>query len=240
MLPSCLLPPAALHAHASLPPLPCLLPLPQQPRLARFLEKEVAAPGSAAAAAAEPDGWVEMPDVDAESTFASKPIKALILKTGRCEGIESLGRHPRARAVRSASGGRPPARRQDWPRPLHPHSSSLFPPSLFSSPPPRRAVCLYKPPGEGTIYASDASSTAYKYPLADAAILNVKGKAAVEVPLDGACFPLLFAAPPLLPPGSRDAQPQMRCMQTVCLWGRAPLCIPSNIASSSCWFRHRL
>lgn len=37
------------------------------------------------------------------------------------------------------------------------------------------------------IYASDANSTAYKYPLADASILSVKGKPAGAAPLLGGC-----------------------------------------------------
>lgn len=36
------------------------------------------------------------------------------------------------------------------------------------------------PQVDDTIYASDANSTAYKYPLADAALLRVKGKPAGE------------------------------------------------------------
>ncbi|PRW39061.1 (2Fe-2S) ferredoxin [Chlorella sorokiniana] len=102
----------------------------KQPKLARYLETD--APTTAAGSAAD-DGWVEMPGVDAESSFLSKPIKAIILPTGR-------------------------------------------------------AVCLYKV--NDTIYASDANSTAYKYPLADASLLSVKGKPAVEVALDGTVYDL--------------------------------------------------
>ncbi|KAI7843646.1 hypothetical protein COHA_002885 [Chlorella ohadii] len=102
----------------------------KQPKLARYLETD--APVTAAGSAAD-DGWVEMPDVDAVSSFVSKPIKAIILPTGR-------------------------------------------------------AVCLFKV--DDTIYASDANSTAYQYPLADAALLRVKGKPAVEVALDGTVYDL--------------------------------------------------
>lgn len=106
----------------------------KQPKLARYLDKDGGAPAQQGAAAAAPaDGWVEMPGVDAETTFVSKPIKPLILATGR-------------------------------------------------------AVCLFKV--NDRIYASDANSTAYKYPLADASILSVKGAPAVEVPLDGTVYDL--------------------------------------------------
>ncbi|KAL4856412.1 hypothetical protein ACK3TF_003209 [Chlorella vulgaris] len=103
----------------------------KQPKIARYLERDVAK--EAAADDGDTDGWIEMPNVDVETTFVSKPIKPLILATGR-------------------------------------------------------AVCLFKV-GD-TVFASDANSTAYKYPLADANILNVKGKPAVEVPLDGTVYDL--------------------------------------------------
>ncbi|KAL4429030.1 hypothetical protein ABPG77_006069 [Micractinium sp. CCAP 211/92] len=105
----------------------------KQLKLARYLEKDGTPAQQGAAAAAPADGWVEMPGVDAETTFLSKPIKPLILATGR-------------------------------------------------------AVCLFKV--NDRIYASDANSTAYKYPLADASILSVKGAPAVEVPLDGTVYDL--------------------------------------------------
>ena len=96
-----------------------LCPSSQAPKLLRYLEQAGAAPSPAAAAApAADDGWTLIPGVDAATTFASKPIKAVILATGR-------------------------------------------------------AVCLYKV-GE-RVYASDAASTAFKYPLADANLLSVKG-----------------------------------------------------------------
>lgn len=38
---------------------------------------------------------------------------------------------------------------------------------------------------DDTIYASDANSTAYQYPLADAALLRVKGKPAGQLYCSG-------------------------------------------------------
>ncbi|PSC71881.1 Rieske (2Fe-2S) region [Micractinium conductrix] len=104
----------------------------KQSKLARYLDAEVAVPAGQAGSGLGGD-WIEMPGVDTETTFLSKPIKALILATGR-------------------------------------------------------AVCLYKV--DGQVYATDANSTAYQYPLADANILAVKGKAAVESPLDGTVYEL--------------------------------------------------
>lgn len=54
----------------------------KQPKLARYLETETVAPGGSSSASAD-DGWVEMPGVEADKTFISKPIKPLILATGR-------------------------------------------------------------------------------------------------------------------------------------------------------------
>lgn len=89
-------PPACPPACNSLafPPLPppslCLLQ--QQAKLARYLDKEVqegAAGGSGAAAPA--DGWIEMPEVDVDTTFVSKPIKPIILATGRAVCLYKVG-----------------------------------------------------------------------------------------------------------------------------------------------------
>lgn len=98
--------------------------------LARNLGKDVSVQQQGAGDASD---WIEMEDVDFETTFISKPIKPLILRTGR-------------------------------------------------------AVCLFKV--NGSIYATDANSTAYKYPLADAQILSIKGEPALEVALDGTVYRL--------------------------------------------------
>lgn len=63
-----------------------------------------------------------------------------------------------------------PVLRSPWDRPAHHCVHHHFPP----------IICLLLCQVEDTIYASDANSTAYKYPLADAAILRVKGKPAGE------------------------------------------------------------
>lgn len=102
----------------------------KQPKLARYLEVQMPA---GAADKGSDDGWVEIPDVDVATSFLSKPIKPIILATGR-------------------------------------------------------ALCLYKV--DETIYATDANSTAYKYPLADASLLRIKGAPAVEVALDGTVYDL--------------------------------------------------
>ena len=62
-------------------------------------------------------------------------------------------------------------------KPVQPH---IFPTG--------QAICLYKVGDE--IFASDAYSTAFKYPLADASILSMKGRPAVESPLDGTVYSL--------------------------------------------------
>ena len=54
--------------------------LPQQPKLARYLEVQMPA---GAADKGSDDGWVEIPDVDVATSFLSKPIKPIILATGR-------------------------------------------------------------------------------------------------------------------------------------------------------------
>lgn len=64
----------------------------KQPKVVRYLEKE-AAPSSGAAAGAD-DGWVEMPGVEADKTFLSKPIKPLILATGRAVCLYKVGGSP--------------------------------------------------------------------------------------------------------------------------------------------------
>lgn len=97
------------------------------PRLSKLLGDDVRATPS------DENGWFEVPDVDATTSFISKPIKPVILATGR-------------------------------------------------------AICLYKV-GE-TIYCSDANSTAYKYPLADANLIQTKTGPAVECKLDGCVYDL--------------------------------------------------
>jgi nitrite reductase/ring-hydroxylating ferredoxin subunit len=101
------------------------------PKLARYLE--VPSP-STPSSTADSSGWFKVPDVSFETTFLSKPIKAVILDTGK-------------------------------------------------------AICLYKV--DSTIYCSDANSTAYQYPLADASLIQLKnGQPAVEVKLDGSVYEL--------------------------------------------------
>ena len=104
----------------------------KQPRIARILEEEgVIAP--LPAAASDSDGWFQVPDVDAATSFLSKPIKPVILATGR-------------------------------------------------------AICLFKV--EDTVYCTDANSTAFKYPLSDANLLQLKTGPAVETKLDGTTYDL--------------------------------------------------
>jgi len=101
------------------------------PKLTRYLDVEV--PTSTSTASDE-QGWFQVPDVSFESTFVSKPIKAVILNTGK-------------------------------------------------------AICLFKV--DSIVYCSDANSTAYQYPLADASIIQLKnGQPAVEVKLDGTVYEL--------------------------------------------------
>lgn len=99
------------------------------PKIARYLEKDIPVQGSVASS----DGWFVVPDVSVKSSFLSKPIKAVILASGR-------------------------------------------------------AICLFKV--EGKIYCTDANSTAFKYPLADASIIDLKSGPAVEVKLDGTVYDL--------------------------------------------------
>jgi hypothetical protein len=98
-------------------------------KLERLLAEEptLYTPGAAAVVSegAADEAWFAVPGVDAKATFLSKPVKAVILPTGR-------------------------------------------------------AICLYKPPGGDAIFCSDAESTAYRYPLADASLLLVNGKPAVS------------------------------------------------------------
>ncbi len=101
------------------------------PKLAKYLDVEVP---TTAPTASDADGWFRVPDVSFETTFVSKPIKAIILDTGK-------------------------------------------------------AICLFKI--NSTVYCSDANSTAYQYPLADASIIQLKnGQPAVEVKLDGTVYEL--------------------------------------------------
>lgn len=61
-----------------------------------------------------------------------------------------------------------------------------------------RALCIYKVPKNATdnirlkeqFFCTDASSTAFKYPLADANLLALKTGPAVEVSLDGTVYDL--------------------------------------------------
>lgn len=100
------------------------------PKLTRYLDIEEKTQTSEGAS----DGWFKVPDVSFKTTFLSKPIKAVILESGR-------------------------------------------------------AICLYKV--NDTVYCTDASSTAFKYPLADASILQLdKTGPAVEVKLDGTVYDL--------------------------------------------------
>ena len=101
------------------------------PKLTRYLEVDVP---TSTSTASDAEGWFQVPDVSFESTFVSKPIKAVILDTGK-------------------------------------------------------AICLFKV--DSAVYCSDANSTAYQYPLADASIIQLKnGQPAVEVKLDGTVYEL--------------------------------------------------
>jgi hypothetical protein len=72
--------PAARCSPRAAPPPSLPSSLPQQPKLARYLEVQMPA---GAADKASDDGWVEIPDVDVATSFLSKPIKPIILATGR-------------------------------------------------------------------------------------------------------------------------------------------------------------
>ncbi len=101
------------------------------PKLTKYLDVDVP---TSTSTASDAQGWFQVPDVSFELTFVSKPIKAVILDTGK-------------------------------------------------------AICLYKV--DSTVYCSDANSTAYQYPLADASIIQLKnGQPAVEVKLDGSVYEL--------------------------------------------------
>lgn len=100
------------------------------PKITRYLDVEVPTTSTAS----DPEGWFRVPDISFERTFLSKPIKAIILDTGK-------------------------------------------------------AICLFKV--DATVYCTDANSTAYQYPLADASIIQLKnGQPAVEVKLDGTVYEL--------------------------------------------------
>lgn len=102
----------------------------KQQKLARYFGDEN--PDLVASSSSE-NGWFEVPDIDVDASFASKPIQAVILATGR-------------------------------------------------------AICLYKV--DDKVYCSDANSTAFKYPLADANLLMLKTGPAVETRLDGTTYDL--------------------------------------------------
>lgn len=147
---------------------------------------------------------VEMPGVDADTTFISKPIKPLILATGRAVclykvgpwGWSSVCRQPYVQSSSSSPKwrGRLLRCRHGSTKPLATGVSTKLTghggganPALWA--PPLRtlptAKCYFlthlaatwrRPPQvNDRIYATDANSTAYKYPLADASILSVKG-----------------------------------------------------------------
>lgn len=100
----------------------------KKPRITRYLDEDNDSSSSAAVS-----DWIELPEIDAVQTFVSKPIKPIILATGK-------------------------------------------------------AIMLYRV--DGKIFCSDANSTAYQYPLADANILGLKSGPAVEVKLDGTTYDL--------------------------------------------------
>ncbi|KAL6767295.1 hypothetical protein ACKKBG_A39405 [Auxenochlorella protothecoides x Auxenochlorella symbiontica] len=79
---------------------------------------------------------------------------------------------------------------QDWMEvpDLDVRSAFLSKPIKAASLPGGRVLMFYKV-GE-TFFCSAANSTAFKYPLADASIIQVKGKPAVEVRLDGTVYDL--------------------------------------------------
>ena len=104
----------------------------KQPKLMRYLET----PGDAASGFQQSsfDGWFAVPDVNVETSFLSKPIKAVILESGK-------------------------------------------------------AICLFKV--KDRVFCTDANSTAFQYPLADASIIELRdGRPAVEVTLDGTVYDL--------------------------------------------------
>jgi nitrite reductase/ring-hydroxylating ferredoxin subunit len=102
----------------------------KSPKIARYLDVEPNQSGTAL----NDDGWFCVPDVSVKTTFLSKPIKAVILESGK-------------------------------------------------------AICLFKV--DSNVYCTDANSTAFKYPLADASIIQLKnGEPAVEVKLDGTVYEL--------------------------------------------------
>jgi nitrite reductase/ring-hydroxylating ferredoxin subunit len=102
----------------------------KSPKLARYLDVQQ----TPSTSASNDSGWFQVQDVSYETSFVSKPIKAVILDTGK-------------------------------------------------------AICLYKV--DTAVYCSDANSTAFKYPLSDASIIQLKnGQPAVEVKLDGTVYEL--------------------------------------------------
>ena len=104
----------------------------KSPKIARYLEKDVPVANTSASPGPS-DDWLCIPDVDVNESFLSKPIKAVILASGK-------------------------------------------------------AICLFKV--RDAIYCTDANSTAFKYPLSDAAIIETKTGPAVEVKLDGTVYDL--------------------------------------------------
>ena len=102
------------------------------PKIARYLEKDVPVANTSPSSGLS-DDWICIPDVDVKESFLSKPIKAVILASGK-------------------------------------------------------AICLFKV--RDTIYCTDANSTAFKYPLTDAAIIETKTGPAVEVKFDGTVYDL--------------------------------------------------
>jgi hypothetical protein len=59
------------------------------PKLARYLEQQV--PTTVGDAGGDAGGWFEVPEVDAVASFASKPIKPVILPTGRAIMLYKIG-----------------------------------------------------------------------------------------------------------------------------------------------------
>jgi hypothetical protein len=142
----------------------------KQPKLARYLGEAPA--NTAVTADGSPgDGWVEMPGIDADTTFLSKPIKALILATGRAVCLYKVRHRSVHRCLARAHAGR---RAAGWAQTV----TCVGEQALAAPFTPRRPPCECLPQVNDRIYASDANSTAYKYPLADANILSVKGKPA--------------------------------------------------------------
>ena len=74
---------------------------------------------------------------------------------------------------------------------VHPEKSFISKPIVPIILKTGKAICLYKPSSTSAeLYCTDANSTAYGYPLADAILIQSKGKVLVESKLDGTQYDL--------------------------------------------------